>query len=227
MNNLNTFLFIVLPYMAIFVFLAGTIYRYKRTKFSYSSLSSQFLESNTLFYGSQVFHWGIIILFFGHLVGFLFPKTVIAFGNQSVRILILEITALIAGLATLTGIILLLVRRITQERIRQSTTPMDWTIEILLLVEIIFGVLIAFFHRWGSIWFASVLTPYLNSLFTLSPQIQAISAVPWMIKAHISGFYLLLILFPFSRLVHMLVYPVRYIRRPFQRVIWNKRQPSG
>lgn len=220
MNFLNTFLFVVLPYMAVFVFLAGTIYRYRISKFSYSSLSSQFLESRKLFYGSQAFHWGLIILFFGHLAGFLFPKSIIALSSQPVRILIIEITALIAGFITLVGMVMLIIRRIFDSRLRKLSTTMDWILEGVLLFEILFGIAIAFSHRWGSAWFAAVITPYLKSVFTLNPDIQAVSAVPWMIKVHIFGFYLLLILFPFTRLVHVLVYPVRYIWRPFQRVIW-------
>lgn len=222
MNFLNTFLFFVLPYMAVFVFLAGTIYRYHTSKFSYSSLSSQFLESRKLFYGSQAFHWGLVFLFFGHLVGFLFPKSIIALSSQPVRILIIEVTALIAGFLTLTGIIVLIVRRIFNSRLRKVSTTMDWILESVLLFEILFGVAIAFSHRWGSAWFAAVLTPYLKSVLIFNPDLQAVSATPWMIKVHITGFYLLLILFPFTRLVHVLIYPVSYIWRPFQRVIWYR-----
>jgi len=220
MNFLNTFLFIVLPYMAVFVFLVGTVYRYRTSKFSFSSLSSQFLENEKLFYGSQAFHWGLVILFFGHLAGFLFPKIIISLSSQPLNILIIEITALIAGFLTLTGMIALIIRRIFNSRLRKLSSTMDWILESVLLFEILFGIAIAFSHRWGSAWFAAVLTPYLKSIFILNPNIQAVSAVPWMIKVHITGFYLLLILFPFTRLVHVLIYPVRYIWRPFQRVIW-------
>ena len=108
MNNIDIFLFIVLPYLAVVIFFVGTIYRYRYNRFSYSSLSSQFLENNALFYGSQAFHWGIIFLFFGHLIGFIFPATVTALNNQPVRILIIEGTALIAGLVTLAGMIILI-----------------------------------------------------------------------------------------------------------------------
>lgn len=226
MNYLNHFLFAALPYIALFVFIAGTVYRYRSTKFSFSSLSSQFLENRKLFYGSQAFHWGLIILFFGHLAGFLFPKSMIAFNSQPVRILIIEITAMVAGLITLTGLVILIIRRLTNSRLRMFTTPMDWFLEGVLLVEILFGILIALSYRWGSAWFASVITPYLRSVFTLTPDIAAVSTLPWMIKVHISGFYLLLILFPFTRLVHVLVFPARYIWRPFQRVIWHARPKS-
>ncbi|MCF8302416.1 MAG: respiratory nitrate reductase subunit gamma [Bacteroidales bacterium] len=220
MNFLNTFLFIVLPYISLAVFLTGTLYRYKNAKYSYTSLSSQFLENKKLFWGSQAFHWGIVFLFFGHLVGFLFPKTVIAFNNQPVRIMIIEGAAFIAGLLTLFGILVLIIRRLTDARLRKVTTKMDWTIEGILLLEIVLGIFIALSYRWGSSWFASVLSPYLKSIFTLNPQIQAINAAPLMLKLHIAGFFLLLILIPFSRLGHLLLYPIRYAWRPYQRVIW-------
>lgn len=220
MNILNTFLFVALPYISLAVFLTGTLYRYRNAKYSYTSLSSQFLENKKLFWGSQAFHWGIVFLFFGHLVGFLFPKTVIAFNSQPVRILIIEGAAFIAGLLTLFGILVLIIRRLTDARLRILTTKMDWTIEGLLLLEIVLGVFIALSYRWGSSWFASVLSPYLKSIFTLNPQIQAINAAPLMLKLHIAGFYLLLILIPYSRLGHLLLYPIRYTWRPYQRVIW-------
>ena len=78
MAPLDSITLIALPYAALVVFLVGTIYRYKATKFRYSSLSSQFLEGRQLFWGSVPFHWGILVLFFGHLAAFLVPRGVIA-----------------------------------------------------------------------------------------------------------------------------------------------------
>ena len=70
-------LFVVFPYTSLAIFLIGSIYRYKNRAFSVSSLSSQFLEGKKLFLGSQLFHWGLLILFFGHLIAFLFPASVL------------------------------------------------------------------------------------------------------------------------------------------------------
>ncbi len=221
MNAINSFLFIALPYIAIIVFLLGTIYRFRATKYKFSSLSSQFLEGKTLFWGSVPFHWGIIFLFFGHLTAFLIPKSVLLWNSHPLRLTILEVTAFVFGLSTLVGMIGLLVRRLKNPRIRIVTNYMDLIIEILLLIQIVLGIWIAYEFRWGSSWFASVLTPYLRSIFVFDPQINAIVALPVEIQLHIIFAYLIVLSIPFSRLVHMLVYPINYLWRSYQIVIWN------
>ena len=91
MNAFNNIFFIALPYAALLMFLVGTIYRYKATKFKFSTLSSQFLETRKLFWGSVPFHWGILFLFFGHLTAFLFPRYILLWNQIPVRLAILEI----------------------------------------------------------------------------------------------------------------------------------------
>ena len=110
------FLFVGLPYAALLIMLIGTISRYMNKGFTISSLSTQFLEGRSLFWGSQPFHWGLMFLFFGHLVAFLFPKSVIAFNAVPVRLLILEVTAFAFGIATLFGITMLVLRRLRNKR---------------------------------------------------------------------------------------------------------------
>lgn len=219
-NTLNNFSLIALPYIALFVFVIGSIWRYRSTRFKYSSLSSQFLEGKQLFWGSVPFHIGIIFLFFGHLVAFLIPNGVLAWNSHPIRLLILEITAFIFAIAVLVGIANLLFRRITNPRISVVTSKMDYVIISLLLIQVFSGLWVAYNFRWGSSWFASVLTPYLWSIFELQPDISAVAALPWIVKSHIVGAYLIILLIPFSRLVHFLVPPIDYIWRPHQIVIW-------
>jgi len=221
MAYLDNFLLIGLPYATLVTFLVGTIYRYKATKFTYSSLSSQFLEGRQLFWGTMPFHWGLLFLFAGHLIAFLVPKSLLAFNSHPVRLLIIEISAFMFALIVLAGLFTLFLRRTGNARLRAVTTRMDLAIEILLIVEVIIGIMIALEYRWGSSWFAAVLTPYLRSLWTLQPDIAAVAAMPWLIKLHIVGAYVIVILVPFSRLVHLLVVPLHYIRRPYQLVIWS------
>jgi len=221
MSFLDDFFFIALPYASLLIFFIGTILRYRMTKFSVSSLSSQFLESRSLFWGSVPFHFGIIILFFGHLIGFLFPSSVLAFNSEPVRLLIIEVTAFIAGLMMLFGLAMLLFRRLTNKRVMIVTTKMDIFVELLIISQVILGLLVAYYYQWGSSWFAAVLTPYLNSVLLFSPDITAVSAMPLLLKWHIIGAYLIVMMFPFSRLAHVLVAPFHYIWRPYQRVLWN------
>lgn len=221
MNLFDNFFFIALPYIALLIFLIGTIQNYRVSKYKISSISSQFLEGRYLFWGSVPFHWGMLFLFFGHLIAFLIPDAVIAWNSHPVRLLILEITAFIFGLSMLVGLVNLLVRRWSNTRIRAFTTKMDIIVEILILSQIALGLWIAYEYRWGSSWFAATLTPYLWSIFKLNPSIDAVSAMPIWIKFHIIGMYLIVLLFPFSRLMHALVAPIDYLWRPYQRVIWN------
>ena len=218
---LNNFLFVGLPYIALSVFLVGTIYKYRSLKFQYSSLSSQFLEGNQLFWGIIPFHWGISVLFLGHLTAFLVPGGILLWNSHPVRLLILEVTAFAFAISVLVAIITLIQRRMTNERLKVVTNRMDLVIEWLLLAQIILGCWTALGYRWGSSWFASDLSPYLWSIFKFGPNTEAVAAMPWIVKLHIIGAFLILAVFPFTRLVHFLVAPFHYMWRPYQRVIWN------
>lgn len=217
----DQFFFVGLPYAALLVFLVGTIQRYRSKGFRVTTLSSQFLEGQSLFWGSVPFHFGIVVVFLGHLLAFLFPATTLAWNSLPVRLIILEVTAFTFGLSTFVGLVGLTVRRLTNERVKRVTTPMDLTLEGLLLAQILLGLWIALGYRWGSSWFAADLSPYLWSLVSLQPNIAAVSAMPLPIKLHIIGAWVLLGIFPFTRLVHMVVAPFHYLSRPYQRVIWN------
>jgi len=217
----NYFFFIGLPYAAIVILLVGSIFRYLNFGFKVSSLSSQFLEGKELFYGSRPFHWGIIFLFFGHLIAFLFPRNLIVWNSIPLRLFILEIVALGFGLSALFGLGLLIIRRLNSKRLLMVTTKMDALVYIILLTQIISGLWVAYFARWGSAWFPTVLTPYLKSLFLLDPDIAAVAAMPLSVKIHIVSAFVLIGMVPFTRFMHFLVYPFRYFYRNYQYVIWN------
>ncbi len=201
--------------------LVGSIFRYTNFGFKVSSLSSQFLESKELFYGSRPFHWGIMFLFFGHLVAFIFPRSVMAWDSVPLRLVILEVVAFGFGIAALYGVVMLIIRRLKHKRLLMVTTKMDAFVYVILLVQIISGLWVAYFARWGSAWFPTVLTPYLQSLFIFEPDIAAVSALPLSVKIHIISAFTLIGMIPFTRFMHFLVYPFPYFFRPYQYVIWN------
>jgi len=221
MSALHEFLFIGLPYMAGIVFLVGTVYRFRSDSYKISTLSSQFLETKQLFWGSVPFHIGMGVVFLGHLGAFLFPNTLLAWNSYPLRLIILEVTGFAFALSFLFGLSVLFFRRVTNARIRAVTSWMDILIELLLLYQILLGCLIAVKYRWGSSWFASDMAPYLWSLIKLDPQIDAIKAMPGLIQSHVIVAYLILLIFPFTRLVHFLAAPFHYLFRPYQQVIWN------
>ncbi len=221
MNALNTFLFVAFPYAAVLVLVLGTYARYRHEGFTVSSLSSQFLEGRKLFWGSVPFHIGILVVFFGHLAAFLVPRATLAWNAVPVRLIILETSAFIFGITVFIGLVNLMYRRFTDARIRAVTTRMDVLIEFLLLAQVVLGLWIALGFRWGSSWFAADLTPYLWSLVKLSPETGAVFALPWVIKLHIVGAFAILLMIPFTRLIHFVVAPLNYVWRPYQQVIWN------
>ena len=209
-------LFGAFPYVALTIFVVGTIVRY-RGGFKYSSLSSQFLESKKFSTGSVPFHVGIIAVFIAHLVAFIFPG--FTFGGST--LVTMETVMLAFSIMAIVGLLLLFIRRITNERVRMVTNKMDIIIEVTLLVQFIIGVYIAVSLKWGSAWYASDMVPYLWSIFTFSPDVAAVAATPHLIQAHIILAFVIILLIPFSRLVHFLVAPLHYIIRPYQVVRWN------
>jgi nitrate reductase gamma subunit len=225
-HYLDQFLFAILPYMVAITFFPVTIVRYLSRGFTYSSLSSQFLENQQHFWGLVPFHYGILVVTAGHLGAFLLPKQLLAWNTEPVRLYLLEITGLMFAALALIGLCAALVRRFTTSKVRIVTSTRDWVLFWMLVVQIGLGIAVAIFHPWGSSWFAATLTPYIWSLFKLSPDLAAVSAMPLLVKLHIVNAYLVIGYFPFTRLVHVLVVPNPYLWRKPQVVRWYNR-PVG
>jgi len=215
----NTVLFLIFPYIALTLAVAVTAYRSVTQPFTISSLSSQLLERRKLYWGNISFHYGVLIILIGHLVAWWFPRSVQWWNGVPVRLYLLEVTGLALGLWTLAGLVILAWRRLSEPKVRAVTTVMDVVVLLLLLVSVVTGVLTATLYRFGSFWFTGVFAPYLTSLFTLHPQPQLLRGLPWVIQLHAFNFFLLLAVFPFSRLVHIITLPLGYLLRPWQIVI--------
>ena len=221
LDYLNLFWFAVLPYLALMVFFLITIQRYTRREFSYSSLSSQFLENKYHFWGMVPFHYGILIILLGHVIGFLIPKQLLLWNSHPMRLYVLEVSAFIGGVFTLVGLVNIVLRRLTNTSAYMVTTVADWIVLAFLVFQVITGLYTAIFHSWGSYWFAASLSPYLWSVVYLSPDISYVTALPIMVKLHIIGAFAIIFLFPFTRLVHILVVPNPYLWRKPQMVRWH------
>jgi nitrate reductase gamma subunit len=223
----DTLLFGAFPYLALALMLVVSIQRYRRDGFTVTSLSSEFLETRWLFWGSVPFHLGILVLFLGHLVGFLIPREVMAWNGSPLRLLILESTALTAGLMTFVGLGVLMVRRARDARLRAVTTPVDLVVYVMLLFQVVTGLWIALGYRWGSAWYATVMVPYLHSVFMLRPDVRQMADLPLVVRLHVVGAFTFFSTVSATRLVHMLVAPIPYLWRSAQVVMWNRRRPSG
>ena len=222
---INTFLFVIFPYLAVILAVLFSVYRYYTDAYSFSTVSTQFLEDKKLFWASLPWHYGILSLLLAHLLAVLFPAFWGHLLGSPIRLYVLEATGLALGLLTVLGVAGLLARRMTSLKVAVITNTMDLVLLVALLFQAASGVYIAAFLRWGSAWYLDLAVPWLWSLVRLSPQPNALVALPWIIKLHIIGAFVLVLLFPFSKLVHTLFNPFKYLRRSPQLVIWQRNSP--
>lgn len=220
-------LFGVFPYVAVALMIGVGIYRYCIDRYSWSSQSSQFLESKVLFWGSVPWHYAILIILLAHFLAFLVPSGWAVVVGNPLRLYLLEVTGLALGISTVIAVALLIFRRIGNARVSAVTSVVDWLVLVTLLLQVATGVYIAFTLRWGSVWYLHTATPWLWSLFKLDPQVHYLAALPTVVKLHAFNAFLILALFPFSRLVHVISVPLTYLARPYQVVIWYRERRAG
>lgn len=216
-------LFGVFPYVAVALAVSVGLYRYFDDRFSFSSFSSQFLENKKLFWGSVPWHYGVIVILIAHSIPVLFPSFWIQMVGNTTRLYIIEITGYALAVFTLGGIALLIYRRFADSRLRFITTTMDWILLVALLVQVISGLYIGVTYRFGAVWYVHTAVPWLYSLFSFNPQVQYVAPLPFMVQLHIGNAFVLVALYPFTRLVHMFSFPLRYLWRPYEIVVWNKK----
>jgi nitrate reductase gamma subunit len=106
------------------------------------------------------------------------------------------------------------------------TSVLDWVVLLALLAQVVLGVWVAVAYRWGGLWYLHTVVPWLASLVKLSPQLEAIAPLPGLVKSHILMGFVIVALFPFTRLVHIVSLPLSYLWRPYQLVIWNRREQT-
>jgi nitrate reductase gamma subunit len=218
-------LFAVIPYVAVVVAVVGGIARYRMDRFSYSSQSSQFLEGRALFWGSVFWHYGILLILGAHVLAVMFWDPWAVLVSDPNRLYTLEVIGLALSLLALAGLAVLIVRRLAVRRVTSVTSTMDWVLLIVLAAQVILGVWISLGYRWGSDWYLFTIVPWIHSLFKLNPQVEYVVNLPIVVKTHVVLGFALIALFPFTRLVHVVTYPVAYLWRSYQLVVWN-RHPS-
>ncbi|WP_020677687.1 respiratory nitrate reductase subunit gamma [Geopsychrobacter electrodiphilus] len=220
-------LFGVFPYVAIALAIGVGIYRYCIDRYSYSSQSSQFLESRALFWGSIPWHYAILLILIAHFLAFLVPAGWGALLGSPARLVLLEITGMALGITTLIALVILIFRRIINSRINAVTSSIDWLLLFVLLLQVGTGVYIAISLRWGGVWYVHTISPWLWSLVKLDPQISYLANMPWIVQLHAVNAFLLVAIFPFSRLVHVVSIPLGYLGRPYQVVVWYRQRRSS
>ena len=233
MSALHGFLFQVYPYVCFTVFLVGSLIRFDQNQYTWKSDSSQMLRAGSLRWGSNLFHVGILFLFFGHLVGLFTPHAVYGYFMSAANKQMLAVVAGgIAGLVCFVGLSLLLHRRVFDPRIRLTSHPTDIAVLVVLWVQLVVGLITlpySWQHSDGSVML--VLADWVQRIVTLRPvDAAALAALPWPYLIHVVFGMTIFLLFPFSRLVHVWsgFATVAYLFRPYQ-VVRSRRLnvPAG
>jgi len=225
---LDIMLFAVFPYVSVAMAVVVGLYRLFVRNYTFLTFSSQFLEHRRHFWGMIPWHIGIITILAAHTLAFLFPDQWDALISPIHVLQILETIGLALGISTVVGLAVLFYRRLSDARARAVTRGAYWILGVVLFPQVATGLYIAFVERWGSAWFVASAAPWLWSLVLLQPQVDYVADLPTLVQLHFLGGFLLLAMFSFTRLPHFLVFPMRYLWRPFQLVIWNsERSPRG
>lgn len=224
MSNVHNFVFGIYPYIAAAVFLLGSLLRFERAPYTWKSDSSQLLRRGQLRLGNNLFHVGILALFFGHLVGLLTPKAVYtAFGlTTAAKQMIAIVAGGVFGTMCLVGLVLLVHRRLAEPRIRATSTRMDIFILFWILATLLLGlasIFVSLDHADGAVMVQ--LAQWAQHIVTFRGEAaELIADVHPIYKAHLLFGMTLFLLFPFSRLVHVWsgFASVRYLTRAYQLV---------
>lgn len=224
MNSfLNTFLFGAFPYIAIGSMIFGSILRYDRDPYSWKADSSQIMSKKGFRLGSNLFHIGIIFLFFGHLIGLLTPHAWYSPFISAEHKQILAMTAGgIFGTMTFFGMIILIWRRVGNDRVRSTTRFMDLAILLLLFAQLILGLLtipVSYQHLEGATSMIA-LAEWAQGILTFRPDVAAeIAGEPLIFKLHILLGLTIFLIFPFTRLVHIFSVPIKYLFRTGYQIV--------
>ncbi len=221
MSYINELLFGVYPYLAGTVFLVGSLVRFDRDQFTWKASSSQMLRTSNIRLASNLFHVGILGIFLGHFVGLLMPPAFFhALGvSPQAKQMLAVVAGGIFGVMCLIGLVMLLYRRLTDPRVRATSTKMDIFVLALLLVQLSLGLFtlpVSLHHLDGANMLQ--LMSWARNIVTFDPfeAVASLSGIGWLFKAHLLVGMTIFLVFPFSRLVHIWSAPVGYLRRPYQ-----------
>jgi nitrate reductase gamma subunit len=215
---MNQFLWVIFPYICLTVFVVGHVWRYRYDKFGWTTRSSQLYERRLLRWGSPLFHFGILFVFLGHVMGLGVPKSWTEAVGISEHLYHLSAVAIgsLAGFCTVVGLAILIYRRRTVGPVFVATTKMDKTMYVFLAAVILLGmwntaganVFGTYDYRESvSIWFRGIFR------FDLHPDLMA--AAPLSFQLHGLIAMALFALWPFTRLVHVFSVPLGYLTRPY------------
>ncbi|GID32554.1 respiratory nitrate reductase subunit gamma [Paractinoplanes brasiliensis] len=215
----NTLLFVVVPYVALAIFVGGHVWRYRYDKFGWTTRSSQLYERRLLRIGSPLFHFGILLVAVGHVGGLLIPDswTEAAGISETAYHVVAVGLGTLAGICTLGGAAILIYRRRTVGPVFSATTVNDKIMYVLLIGTIVLGLgttvlgnLTEHPHDYRQ-----TVSPWFRSIFYFQPDTDLIAAAPIGFRLHALAAFVLFAFWPFSRLVHVFSAPLGYLTRPY------------
>lgn len=214
-----SFFFGMYPYICLTVFVIGTLIRYDREQYSWRASSSQLLADKGLKIGNIMFHAGVIFIFFGHLIGLLTPHFIYEnFITAEQKQLLAASAGGVAGVIGFIGLTILVFRRMFVARIRATSSPTDILVVFIFWVQITLGLITVPFslgHHDATVMLN--LSEWAQHIVTFrSGASEFIKAAEWPFQVHLILGQTIFLLFPFTRLVHILSAPVRYVWRPYQ-----------
>ncbi len=220
MSTLDIVLWGVLPYVVVAVLIGGTVWRWRYDQFGWTTRSSQLYESRLLRLGSPLFHFGILVVLVGHIIGLLVPKSLTERFGLSQEAYHVQAVLLggVAGIATLVGVAILVYRRRTTGPVFMATTRNDKTMYVVLVAAIVAGLattLLGVKATGDAHNYRLTVSPWFRSLFVLHPDVTAMAHADASYHVHVLIGMLLFALWPFTRLVHAFSAPVGYLFRPY------------
>jgi nitrate reductase gamma subunit len=228
-NWVEVLLWGVLPYVMVVVLVGGTIWRYRYDKFGWTTRSSELHESRLLRVGSPLFHFGLLVVIVGHVIGLVIPKSwtdAVGLSQEAYHLQALLLGA-IAGFCTLVGVGILVYRRRTTGPVFRATTGNDKLMYVVLVAAIVAGLATTLLGAAGGEEHNYRLTvaPWFRSLFVLQPDVAAMSASGLAFQLHTLVGMVLFTLWPFTRLVHAFTAPVHYLFRPY--IVYRSRDAGA
>ncbi len=220
-DYINTFLFGIYPYVCLAILLIGSLIRFDREPYTWKSDSSQMLRAGQLRLGSNLFHYGVIIVILGHFAGFLAPHWAIDWALDAVAHQFLAmVVGGIAGLIAILGLSILLHRRLADPRIRLNSRKWDIAVAMMLWLQLGLGlatVPLSAAHMDGVLF--EILTTYVKGVVTFdSGAASLMAAVPLVYKLHILLGFTIFLISPFTRMIHIWsgAGALAYLFRPYQ-----------
>ncbi|BBZ62084.1 respiratory nitrate reductase subunit gamma [Mycolicibacterium monacense] len=220
----------VAPYVTLAVVAVGIWWRYRYDKFGWTTRSSQLYESRLLRIGSPMFHFGILVVIVGHIIGLVIPESwtsAVGLSDHAYHVQALVLGA-IAGVTTLTGIALLVFRRRTTGPVFLATTVNDKVMYLVLVMAIVAGLactLIGATPVGAEHDYRQTVSPWFRSIWILQPRGDLMAAAPLWFHIHVIIALVLFCLWPFTRLVHVFSAPIGYLFRPY--IVYRSRDVAG